>query len=71
MCVGGGGGGCKDICFNRSPHECSRSQSINCLNTRDFYSRTPNSFDLIARYNHPTNFGLLMYHRLICELIQF
>ena len=47
-----------DICFSRSPNECSRSQNINCLNKCDFYSRQ-NIFDLIARDNHPTNFGCI------------
>ena len=46
--VGGGGAGyTPDICFSRSPNECSGPQNINCL---------LNIFDLIARDSHPTNF---------------
>ena len=50
-----------EICFSRSPNECSRSQNINSLNRCDFYSRTTKyfNFDLIARDNHPTNFGCI------------
>ena len=51
---GVGGGTPPDICFSRSLNECSRSQNINCLNRSEFYSRT-----LIARDNHPTNFGCI------------
>ena len=36
--VGGGGGTPPDICFSRSPNECSRSQNINCLHRCDFYN---------------------------------
>ena len=56
--MGGVGGSTPpDICFSRSPNECSRSQNINCLNRCDIYSRTTKYFRLIARDNHPTNFG--------------
>ena len=46
-CVCGGGGVTPlDICFSRSPSECSRSQNLNCLNRCDFYSRTTKCFRL-------------------------
>ena len=47
--MGGGGEGVvhpPDICFSRSPNECSRSQNINCLNRCDFYSRMTKYFQL-------------------------
>ena len=37
-----------DICFSRSPNECSRSQNI---------------FDLTARDSLPTNFGCINVRR--------
>ena len=30
--------------FSRSLNECSRSQNIDCLNRRDFYSKTTKYF---------------------------
>ena len=66
----GKGGYTPEICFSRSPNECSRSQNINCLNRCDFYSRTTKYFRLntheiiIQRIS-----AVLMYHRLICESV--
>ena len=42
-----------DICFRRSVNECSRSQSINCLNRCDFYSR------MTKYFYHPANLGCI------------
>ena len=37
-----------EICFSRSPNECSRSQNINCLNIdATFTVERQNIFDLI------------------------
>ena len=54
-----------DICFSRSPNECSRSQNINCLNRSDFYSRTTKYF----RLNFQRISAILMNHRLICASV--
>ena len=56
---GWGGYTPSEICFSRSSSECSWSQNINCLNRCDFYSRTTEYFRLIARDDHPTNFGCI------------
>ena len=58
--VGGGIDTPPDISFSWSPNECSRSQNINYLNIDGTLTvERQNIFDLIARDNHPTNFGCI------------
>ena len=53
-----------DICFSRSPNECSRSQDINCLNIdATFTVQRQNIFDLNARDNLLKNFGCINLRR--------
>ena len=56
---GGVGGTPPDKYFSRFPNECGQCQNINCLLDATYTVELQNVFDLIARENHPTNFGCI------------